>query len=160
PEPTPTPTPTPEPTATPTPTPEPTPTPTPTPTPSPSPSPSPTPTPTPTPTPPTTLSINKTSDAASVNAGSPIGFTVKLRNNTATTASGLSVTDNLPAGSGINWTLASSNPPGAWSVTGTAPNQALVYNSSTLAGSTTTSAHTVSNTTSLSCGTYNNTASF
>src|SRR4029077_20617140 len=69
-------------------------------------------------------------------------------------------TDNLPAGTGVIWTIDAGNTDPGWSVSGTPPNQSLVYSPTTLAGSTSTKAHVCSNTTSASCGTYNNTASF
>src|SRR4029077_19354271 len=68
-------------------------------------------------------------------------------------------TDNLPAGTGVIWTIDACNTDPGWSVSGTPPNQSLVYSLTTLAGSTSSKAHVVSNTTSASCGTYNNTAS-
>jgi uncharacterized repeat protein (TIGR01451 family) len=107
-----------------------------------------------------TVAISKTADAASVSAGSQIGFTVTLANSTAGTATGLSVTDSLPAGTGVNWTIDAGNTSAGWSVSGAPPNQSLVYAPTTLAGTTTTKAHVVSNTTSGSCGAYANTASF
>src|SRR5436305_1185606 len=107
-----------------------------------------------------TVAISKAADAVSVNAGSPIGFTVTLTNSTAGTATGLSVTDPLPAGAGVEWTIDAGNTDPGWSVSGSPPNQSLVYSPTTLAGNTTTQAHVVSNTTPNSCGTYDNTASF
>src|SRR5947199_400448 len=163
-----TPTPTPTATATPTPTSTPTPTPTPTPTttptatatPTPTETPTPTPTTTPTPTPPPDVSVTKTADDASVSAGSQIGFTATLTNSSVTTATGLSVTDDLPAGTGVDWSLDAGNSDPGWSVSGSPPNQSLVYSPTTLDGNTSTKAHVVSDTTGQSCGTYDNTISF
>src|SRR5262249_46410629 len=107
-----------------------------------------------------TTSISQTSDAASVSAGSQIGFAVVLSNSGAGMATGLSVSDNLPGGSGVNWTIDPGNSDPGWSVSGTPPNQSLVYSPTTLAGNTTAQAHVVSNTSEESCGTYNNIASF
>ncbi len=106
------------------------------------------------------VSITKTADAASVSSGSQIGFTVTLNNTGAGTATGLSVTDNLPAGTDVNWTIDVGGTSAGWSISGTPPTQSLVYTPTTLAGSTNTTAHVVSTTTTNSCGTYNNTASF
>ncbi len=148
------------------PTPTPTPTPTATEIPGPTPTPTPTatatftPTPTPTPTVPPDISITKTADAGSVSAGSQIGFIITLTNSSETMATGLSVTDNLPAGTGVNWTVDAGNTDPGWSVSGSAPIQSLVYTPTTLAGNSSTTAHVVSSTTTESCGTYNNTASF
>src|SRR5438477_93138 len=83
-----------------------------------------------------------------------------LSNSTAGTATGLGETDNLPAGTGVIWTIDAGNTDPGWSVNGLPPNQTLDYTPTTLAGNTSTKAHVVSNTTAASCGTYNNTASF
>src|SRR4030095_1717362 len=115
---------------------------------------------TPTPTVPPDVSITKTADAASVSSGSQIGFSVTLTNSSETTATGLSVTDNLPPGADVNWTIDNGNTDPGWSVSGSPPNQSLVYSPTTLSGNTSTTAHVVSTTTNNSCGSYNNTASF
>src|SRR5439155_345969 len=107
-----------------------------------------------------TVAISKTADDASVSAGSQIGFTVTLSNGSAGTATGLSVTDSLPAGTDVSWTIDAGNTDPGWSVSGSPPNQSLVYTPTTLAGNSSTTAHVVSSTTTNSCGTYNNTASF
>src|SRR5439155_874935 len=93
-------------------------------------------------------------------AGSQIGFTVTLTNSSETAATGLSVTDNLPAGTGVNWSIDAGNTDPGWSVSGSPPTQSLVYSPTILAGNSSTTAHVVSTTTSGSCGTYDNTASF
>jgi uncharacterized repeat protein (TIGR01451 family) len=51
------------------------------------------------------LHITKTADAASVNVGSPIGFTVHVTNDGAGTATGVDLSDPLPTGPGITWTI-------------------------------------------------------
>jgi uncharacterized repeat protein (TIGR01451 family)/LPXTG-motif cell wall-anchored protein len=51
------------------------------------------------------LHIVKDADAPSVNAGSPIGFTVTASNDGAGTATGVVVDDPLPTGPGITWTI-------------------------------------------------------
>ncbi len=94
------------------------------------------------------------------SAGSQVGFTVTLNNSGAGTATGLSVTDNLPAGTDVNWTIDAGSTSAGWSVSGSPPNQSLVYTPTTLAGNSMTTAHVVSSTTSNSCGDYSNTASF
>jgi uncharacterized repeat protein (TIGR01451 family) len=105
----------------------------------------------------THLSIDKTADAASVNSGSQIGFTVTLTNSGTDPATGVAVTDNLPSGTGINWVVDPSGTTGGWSISGSPPNQRLVA-PSTVPGATELHVHVVSNTTNASCGTYNNTA--
>src|SRR4029077_3495099 len=83
-----------------------------------------------------TASVSQTADAAYVSAGAGIGFTVVLSNSGAGMATGLSVTDNLPAGNGVNWTIDAGNTDPEWSVSGNPPNQSLVYSPTTLAGNT------------------------
>ena len=93
--------------------------------------------------------------------GSQIGFTVRLTNNSSFTATGLTFTDNLPAAPGVNWSIDAANTDAGWSVSGSPPNQSLVYSPTTLAGGTTTRAHVISNTTTATCGsTLSNTAAF
>jgi uncharacterized repeat protein (TIGR01451 family) len=115
-----------------------------------------------TPVPPQTpvVAITKAADAPSLGAGSQIGFTVRLNNTGPVAASGLSVSDNLPAGTDVNWSIDQGNTSAGWSISGSPPNQSLTYSPTTLAGNTSTTAHVVSNTTNNSCGTYANTASF
>jgi uncharacterized repeat protein (TIGR01451 family) len=100
------------------------------------------------------LAIAKTADAASVASGSQIGFTVTLTNSGAGAATNVSVNDSLPTGQGISWSLAA--PSSGWSLNGTS----LTYSAASVAGGTSTSVHVVSATTSASCGTHTNTASF
>jgi len=103
------------------------------------------------------IDVEKDADAASVNAGDQIGFTVTLSNSGEGDATGLSFSDDLPGGSGISWSIESSD--AGWSITGSAPNQSLVYAPTTLAAGASTSVHVVSDTTADSCGVYDNTAS-
>jgi uncharacterized repeat protein (TIGR01451 family) len=105
------------------------------------------------------VSIVKTGDASSVDPGDQIGFNVTLTNSGADPATGLAVTDNLPGGTDVNWSVAAGSDIG-WSIAGSAPNQSLTYAPTTLAGITSTHVHVVSNTTANSCGDYDNTASF
>jgi uncharacterized repeat protein (TIGR01451 family) len=102
------------------------------------------------------IHVTKTADAASVSAGDPIGFVVTLSNTGAGEAKGLSFSDTLPAGTGVSWSLAA--PSSGWSISGSAPDQSLVYSGTTLAAGASTSAHIVSDTTKDSCKVYDNTA--
>ena len=107
------------------------------------------------------VSITKTADAPVVPYGSQIGFTVRLTNNSSFTATGLTFTDNLPAAPGVSWSVDGANTDAGWSVSGSPPNQSLVYSPTTLAGGTTTRAHVISNTTTATCGsTLSNMAAF
>jgi len=51
------------------------------------------------------LAIAKVHDAASVNVGDPIGFTVTVTNDGEGSASGVLLKDVLPSGPGITWTI-------------------------------------------------------
>src|SRR5919201_2009705 len=55
------------------------------------------------------LQISKTADAASVSAGDPIGFTISVSNPGPGTALGVAVSDPLPTGTGISWTVDAAN---------------------------------------------------
>src|SRR5262249_4029374 len=55
------------------------------------------------------IGIEKTADAASVNAGEQIGFTVTISNSGDGLATGLAFTDALPGGPGIDWSIASQS---------------------------------------------------
>ncbi|RNM16230.1 DUF11 domain-containing protein, partial [Nocardioides pocheonensis] len=65
------------------------------------------------------LTLTKTADNATVNAGSQIGFTITATNSNAAgtgDATGVVINDPLPAGSGVDWSIASG--PGNCSITG------------------------------------------
>jgi uncharacterized repeat protein (TIGR01451 family) len=106
------------------------------------------------------LAIRNTTDAAVVNAGGQIGFTVALINAGGGGETNLAVTDNLPSGAGINWVIDLAKSDSGWSVSGLPPNQTLAYTSDTLAAHTAVHAHVVSSTSVSSCGTYNSSAGF
>jgi uncharacterized repeat protein (TIGR01451 family) len=106
------------------------------------------------------LTITKTADNASVNAGSDIGFTVTLTNTGAGSATGVSINDPLPGGTGVNWSIDSNTPANSCSITGAAPTQTLSCGPATVASGGSITVHVTSHTTGDSCGTYDNTASF
>jgi uncharacterized repeat protein (TIGR01451 family) len=107
------------------------------------------------------VDVTKTADKSTVNAGSAVGFTVTITNEGKTTATGVTLSDALPAGAGsdIVWTL-DSNPSGDFVLTGTtAGSQTLTLASglSLTAGQTIT-AHISGTTTGNDAGTLPNTA--
>src|SRR5436189_107937 len=51
------------------------------------------------------LAITKTADAASVDAGDPIGFVITVTNTGAGTAKNVTVTDPLPTNAGLSWSI-------------------------------------------------------
>jgi len=102
--------------------------------------------------------ITKTADAASVNAGSNIGFTVTVTNGGVADATGVMINDPLPTGSGISW---AESPDKSECTVSNASPQVLSCGPLTLAaGGGSFSVHVQSSTTGASCGTYNNTATF
>ncbi|HUB79539.1 MAG TPA: S8 family serine peptidase [Bryobacteraceae bacterium] len=103
-----------------------------------------------------TLQLTKTADAAAVAAGSPIGFTLAVTNGGAQTATAATLTDALPAGNGISWSI---NPaysgPGSCAIA----NGTLSCNLGNLGAAATATVHVNSATSSGSCGIYPNHAS-
>jgi uncharacterized repeat protein (TIGR01451 family) len=107
------------------------------------------------------LTIVKTADAASVNAGSNIGFTITMTNGGAADATGVTISDPLPSGTGVDWSIASQNPAGSCSISGSPPTETLNCGPLTLAsGGGQLTVHITSATTGDSCGLYDNTATF
>ncbi|MGH3660076.1 MAG: SpaA isopeptide-forming pilin-related protein, partial [Micromonosporaceae bacterium] len=106
------------------------------------------------------VTIVKTADADSVNAGQNIGFLITVTNNGAADATGVVISDPLPAGTGIDWQEAPTDNPNC-SIAGSPPTETLNCGPVTLAaGGGSISVHVQSATTGASCGTYNNTATF
>ena len=103
------------------------------------------------------LTFTKTADAASVAAGSPIGFTITANNAGPAPANGVTITDELPAGDGIDWKLDASAP-ATCAITGRAPTQTLTCSAVNLAAGEHESVHVTSATTADSCAIYDNTA--
>jgi uncharacterized repeat protein (TIGR01451 family) len=100
------------------------------------------------------LHISKTADATTVTAGSQIGFTIAVWNTGPGTATTVTLADPLPTGSGINWTVDSSDPANACSIT----SGTLGCDFGDLDVGTTATVHVVSPTTAASCKAYPNTA--
>jgi uncharacterized repeat protein (TIGR01451 family) len=98
------------------------------------------------------LIISKTADSPSVNAGDPIGFTVTISNTGAGTASNVVLTDTLPLGPGLAWSL--SAPVSGCALAG----NILECSFGNLTSGITRTLHLSSPTTAESCGVYSNTA--
>jgi uncharacterized repeat protein (TIGR01451 family) len=106
------------------------------------------------------LDLTKTADAASVSAGSTIGFTVTASNSGAAgtgSAFGVTISDPLPSGSGVDWSIASQTA-AACSITGAVGSEVLNCNIGTLAAGASYSVHVTSGTVFASCKAYPNTA--
>jgi uncharacterized repeat protein (TIGR01451 family) len=104
------------------------------------------------------LTIAKTADTPAT-PGEQIGFIVELVNSGPGNATGIALTDALPSGADVSWTVDAGDSDPGWSVSGSPPNQTVVA-PATLNGGSATHVHVVSNTTTNSCGSYDNTASF
>jgi uncharacterized repeat protein (TIGR01451 family) len=105
------------------------------------------------------LTLTKTADAAAVRAGQPIGFTLIAANAGPGTADDVTLTDALPAGGGVRWSLdtdGTTTPDCA--VVLDAGAQALTCAFGDLAPGAAVTVHLISATTSASCADYPNTA--
>jgi uncharacterized repeat protein (TIGR01451 family) len=101
------------------------------------------------------LSLTKTADAATVEAGAAIGYTLAVANTGAGTATSATLSDTLPTGTGITWSISPAyNGPGTCSLNG----QLLSCNLGNLASGSTASVHVTSTTSTSSCASYANTA--
>jgi uncharacterized repeat protein (TIGR01451 family) len=105
------------------------------------------------PTPPApNLEITKSAGAATVDAGSPISFTIQVNVTGSGTANAVTLTDALPTGTGISWSIQGSVP--ECSITGSV----LTCNFGNLTAPATRSVTGTSPTSFESCGVYDNTA--
>ena len=105
------------------------------------------------------LSIQNAARATKARPGSHVDFDVTLRNAGPDQATGIVVTDNLPGGSGINWSVDSASSDAGWSIVGSPPSEKLV-GPTALDGLKLSHVHVTSPMASSSCGTFGNTASF
>ena len=99
------------------------------------------------------LVVNKTADAAAVDAGSPIGFTITASNTGAGSASGAVLSDPLPGS--VTWVIDVANTTGPLSCSITAGTLTC---SGTLTAGQVESVHVTAQTAFADCGTYDNTA--
>jgi uncharacterized repeat protein (TIGR01451 family) len=97
--------------------------------------------------------VVKTADAASVNAGSNIGFTLTVRNTGVGLAHGVVLTDTLPTNAGLSWTVNGGTAAGTCSIS----LGILTCNIGDLAAGASVTVHITSPTNTATCGTVNNT---
>jgi uncharacterized repeat protein (TIGR01451 family) len=111
---------------------------------------------------PADVSITKTADhSAPVHAGDPIGFTVEVKNAGTGAATGVNLSDPLPAGSGsgVTWAIDTSvGTPSQFVLSGAKGSQTLSLESSTLPAGADYKVHVTAQTSETECGTYDNTA--
>ncbi len=103
------------------------------------------------------LNAKSTPDSPSVTYGTGIGFTITLKNNGTTLASGITLNDPLPGGAAVNWVLASSTISGC-AISGTNPSQTLSCPAFMLAMGATDTIHVTSS--DAATGVYTNVATF
>ena len=108
------------------------------------------------------LTLTKVHDAASVNAGSPIGFTITLANAGPGDATGAAISDNLPGGLSpfVHWVVASQSGGAGCAISGADGSQVLACGPITLTSGSSIVVHVTAATAFANCGTYNNTATF
>ncbi|MFP5361742.1 MAG: DUF11 domain-containing protein [Thermoleophilia bacterium] len=101
------------------------------------------------------LDLTKVADDAVVSAGDQIGFTITVSNSAGGTAAGVTISDALPTGSGVSWTIDAGGSDTGCSIA----SNTLSCSFGSLAPNASKKVHVVSPTTSASCKTYSNTAS-
>src|SRR5579864_2963978 len=108
------------------------------------------------------LEITKTADATTVNAGDTIGYTITVHNTGAGQASGVKLSDTLPANDGLSWSITPPSPSTGWGGTCGINAGVLACGDTTgvtLASGASLSVHISSPTTAATCGTVANSAS-
>jgi uncharacterized repeat protein (TIGR01451 family)/fimbrial isopeptide formation D2 family protein len=114
---------------------------------------------------PAVVQITKSADAASVSAGSPIGFSVTVSNTGAGNATGVTLSDALPGGNAatpVHWVIdGTTGNPAAFAISGADGSQQLTLAGQpiSLAAGAHLTVHVTAATSSTSCATYDNTAS-
>jgi uncharacterized repeat protein (TIGR01451 family) len=72
------------------------------------------------------VTVTTTPDAATVTAGSPIGFTIKVSNSALAVANNVSLNTPLPGGTNVSWTISPAYAgPGTCNITGSQGSQVL-----------------------------------
>ena len=101
------------------------------------------------------LGLTKTADSALVAGGAPIGYTLTATNSGTGSATSATITDVLPTGTGVSWSISPS-----YSGQGTCAivSGTLTCNLGTLSTGGSASVHVTGSTTNSSCGSYPNTA--
>ena len=103
---------------------------------------------------PPALSVQKTADAGTVSAGAAIGFEIVVTNSGLGPANAVQITDSLPTGGGLSWSIVAADSTPGCSITAST----LTCDWGTLAGADSASVHVTSPTTRASCGKLDNTA--
>ena len=104
------------------------------------------------------LKATKTADNATVSAGEQIGFTISVMNDGEGDAHDVALSDPLPAGSHLDWSIASQPNGDPCSISGDPGAQTLHCDFGALASGTGVSVHIVSGTSAEDCATFPNVA--
>ncbi len=109
--------------------------------------------------PPPSVQISKTANPVGpIGAGGTIGFDIAVKNAGGKAATNVVVTDNLPGGPGLDWSI---NPAvSGCAISGAVGSEKLTCTIASLAVGATMTVHVQSGTTGVSCATIQNTASF
>jgi uncharacterized repeat protein (TIGR01451 family) len=107
---------------------------------------------------PPALTITKTPDAGTVNAGSSIGFTITVGNSGPGMARSVTLDDPLPGHDGVSWAIDNNPGIGTCAVNGSAPSQTLHCDFGDLGVTASVTVHITSSTSFVSCATYPNIA--
>lgn len=105
------------------------------------------------------ISITKVADDPNVDAGDPIGFTITVSNTGDEDALGVALTDNLPDGGDLDWSIESQTGIAGCAISGAVGSQSIDCPTVTLAGSASYSIHIVSDTSIATDDSVTNTAS-
>jgi uncharacterized repeat protein (TIGR01451 family) len=99
------------------------------------------------------LSLTNVADAASVNAGDPIGYTLVAANSGAGTAHGVTLSEALPGAGGLDWSIAPAYAgPGNCSISGDPGAQTLSCDLGDLTTGVSATVHITSATGGGACG--------
>jgi uncharacterized repeat protein (TIGR01451 family) len=102
------------------------------------------------------LTVEKTPDNGTVNAGDQVGYTIFAENNASTNADGFTLTDTLP--SGLTWAMA-ANPDPTCGITTSGGVQTLQCGPETMPPAGTISVHIAADTSAANCPSISNSAS-
>ena len=103
---------------------------------------------------PPALTVSKTPDAGTVSAGTAIGFEIAVSNGGLGPANAVQITDALPTGAGLSWSIESSSANATCSIAA----GVLSCTAGTLAVGQSARVHITSPTAFATCGTVDNTA--
>ena len=102
------------------------------------------------------IDVTKSSDLGTVSAGDPIGFTIKAENKGSVPALGTQISDPLPKGADLNWSVSPAK--AGCAITGAVGAQTLTCDVGELDGGSSFTVHIISQTTPADCGTVDNKA--